>query len=134
MAGKVISVWLNSKELARFDTAAQKRGMSISTFLKVCADEVITGPDASTQLKELAADLRADIAKSIGRFAEAAALASEQDRANNQAFLNELFEQQVDVVKKAVAVGQGALRARPSSFDDFPPSTQPSPRLTGTQS
>lgn len=134
MAGKVISVWLNRKELARYEAAAQKRGMSISTFLKVCADEVITGPDASAQLKELAADLRADIAKSIGRFAEAAALASEQDRANHQAFLNELFEQQVDVVKKAVAVGQGALRAGPSSFDDFPPSTQPSPRLTGTQS
>ena len=125
MAGKVISVWLNSKELARFDAAAQRRGMSISTFLKACADEVITGPDASAQLKELAADLRADIAKSIGRFAESAALASENDRANHQAFLNELFEQQVDVVKKAVAVGQQS-----TTSGRLPPSDIPPPRST----
>lgn len=125
MAGKVISVWLNSKELARFDAAAARRGMSISTFLKACADEVITGPDASAQLKELAADLRADIAKSIGRFAEAAALASENDRANHQAFLNELFEQQVDVVKKAVAVGQQS-----TTSGRLPPSDIPPPRST----
>lgn len=125
MAGKVISVWLNSKELARFDAAAARRGMSISTFLKACADEVITGPDVAAQFKELAADLRADIAKSIGRFAEAAALASEQDRANHQAFLNELFEQQVDVVKKAVAVGQQS-----TTSGRLPPSDIPPPRST----
>ena len=133
MAGKAISVWLNAKELRRYEAAADKRGLSVSTFLKLCTEEVLAPADPSHDFKQLAADLRADVAKSLARFTETAALALERDRQAQEAFRSQLFDEQNQTVKKAVAAGQGPTKAKLSSFDDFPPSTQPSPRLTGNQ-
>lgn len=113
MAAKKTSISLKPRDLERFRTAADNRGLSLSAFLARCADEALTPPDLTQDFAALAADLRADVNKSIARLAQTGALLAERDQNTSTdlremltGFLHSLHSQQVQTVKDAVEVGK----------------------------
>ena len=127
MSSKTISVWLNSDDRARFQRAADERGVSVSTFLKQCADLALTPPDPTRDFRRLSADLRADVNQVVNKIAEQDALASQgreqaiddiRDMLNG--FLRALADQQVAAVLGAVKAGQGSKPAQPPKRDPTP--------------
>ena len=113
MAGKTISVWLNGEEAERFQSEADARGVSLSVFLKRCADTALTTPDPRAELRAFVADLRADLRAEFGKVTEVVALNDERNRASSEelqrlhlAFLHDLNEQQKESVKAALGIGR----------------------------
>lgn len=113
MAGKTISVWLNGEEAERFQSEADDRGVSLSVFLKRCADTALATPDPRAELRAFVADLRADLRGEFGKVTEVVALNDERNRAASEelqrihlAFLHDLNEQQRESVKVALGIGR----------------------------
>lgn len=113
MAARKTSISLQHDDLNRFRKAADARGLSLSVFLKDCADAVLTPPDPRVELRAFAADLRADLREALAKVSEAGALNAERNRdANDEfrrqhdAFLHDLNSQQVEAVKKAIEYGR----------------------------
>ena len=58
MAGKSLSIWLDTKERDRYQAAAEARGLSVSAFMKQCAEIALKPLDHTNDFRRLAADLR----------------------------------------------------------------------------
>lgn len=139
MSSKTISVWLNPDDRARFQRAADERGVSLSTYLKQCAAQALSPTDPTRDFRRLSADLRADVSQVVNKIAEQDALASQgreqaiddiRDMLNG--FLRALADQQVNAVLGALKAGQGKPSAAPPKHRDptpaelgLPPSPPP---------
>lgn len=115
MASVKTSITLQPRDLDKFRSAADERGISLSVFLARCATVVLTPPDLGQDFKRLSSDLRADLTHTINRIAETNALGAEsQDQALAElrdlltGFLHELKDQQVAVVLGAYESGRRA--------------------------
>ena len=114
MAGKSLSIWVDPKERDRFQAAADARGLSVSTFMKQCAELALKPLDQTNDFRRLAADLRSDLSKVLSRIVETEALGAEARSRHMEeqsqaltGFLKNLTDQQLAALKFAVGVGQG---------------------------
>ena len=113
MAAKKTSVALHPEDITRYRDAADARAISLSIFLKRCADAALATPDHRAELRAFAADLRADLRGEFAKVYEAIALNDERHRASadqlrrlHLAFLYDLNEQQKEAVKVALGIGR----------------------------
>lgn len=133
MSSKTVSVWLNADEQARYQRAADAKGVSVSTYFKQCADAALTPPDPRADFRRLAADLRADLNQSIDNVTEAARLAADarQESADEirqlfAGFLHDLEGRMSKVVVGAFQAGQ----TRPAKPATEPVGLKPAPPLS----
>lgn len=112
MAKQKTSIALTPRELERFREAADTRGLSLSEFMSQSATNALDTADAVVALRDLAADVRADLSRLMDRLLESDALQAQErmrflDEQRNVlgSFLGDLKESQREAVKQAFNLG-----------------------------
>lgn len=130
MSGQTISVYLNEKELKRYQRAADKRCLTINAYLRFAAEQSIAQPDTAQDFKILAADLRSDLRKELSRVSEQNATLTNANadhlRELFTGFLMTLHEDQKEILMKASGLTPREVPHRKSNYS---PATPAAPGL-----
>lgn len=125
-AKKKTSVALHPRDIERFTAAADDMGVSLSVFLKRCADKALTPPDTAQDFKLLAADLRSDLRKELSRVSEQNATLTnanaEHLRELFTGFLMTLHDDQKEILMKASGLTPRETPHRKSNYSTTTPS------------